>query len=72
MVEPSASNGQARKLSTLLAAVTAATESEPSELTATCRITLPIAVMEYCKPHRHAVCAQFRSCAWIAAAIPTG
>ena len=47
MVEPSASNGQARKLSTLLAAVTAATESEPSELTATCRITLPIAVMEY-------------------------
>ena len=34
----------------LLPAVTAATAMEPRELTAVCRITLPMAVMEYWSP----------------------
>ena len=34
----------------LLPAVTAATAMEPREFTAVCKITLPMAVMEYCRP----------------------
>ena len=33
-----------------LAAVMEATAAEPSPLTAACRITEPMAVMEYCRP----------------------
>ena len=50
IVEPSASNGQQLKPEIRPAAVTAATAWEPSEFTAVCKITLPIAVMEYCRP----------------------
>ena len=50
MVEPNASNGQQKNIPILLPAVIAATASEPRELTALCKITLPIAVMEYCNP----------------------
>ncbi len=45
-----ASKGQARKPLIRPAAVTAATASEPRVLVALCRITLPMAVMEYCRP----------------------
>ena len=34
----------------LLPAVMAATAAEPRELTAVCKMTLPIAVIEYCNP----------------------
>ena len=35
---------------TLLAAVVAATATEPREFTEVCRITPPMAVIEYCSP----------------------
>ena len=50
MVDPRASKGQLRKIMILLPAVTAATAMEPREFTAVCKITLPMAVMEYCRP----------------------
>ena len=50
MVPPSASNGQVKNRFTFPPAVTDATAAEPSSLTDDCRITLPIAVMEYCSP----------------------
>ena len=50
MVDPRASKGQQKNMLILLPAVTAATAMEPRELTAVCRITLPMAVMEYCSP----------------------
>ena len=45
-----ASKGQAKKLYIFPAAVTAATAPDPRVFTADCRITLPMAVMEYCSP----------------------
>ena len=50
IVEPSASNGQPQNMEILPAAVTEATAVEPRPLTAVCKITLPIAVIEYCRP----------------------
>ena len=50
MVEPMASKGQAKKLPILPPAVMAATAAEPKVLAAVCKITLPMAVMEYCSP----------------------
>ena len=50
IVEPSASNGQQQNMEIFPAAVTEATAVEPRPLTAVCRMTLPIAVMEYCSP----------------------
>ena len=50
MVEPSASKGQQKNMPILLPAVMDATASEPKVLTALCKITLPMAVMEYCSP----------------------
>ena len=50
MVEPRASNGQQKNILIFVAAVIAATDIEPSPLTATCSTILPIAVIEYCNP----------------------
>ena len=46
MVEPIASNGQQNIILILFPAVIAATAIDPKELTAVCKITLPIAVIE--------------------------
>ena len=50
IVDPKASKGQHKNIEILLEAVTAATTRDPSPFTAVCKITLPIAVMEYCNP----------------------
>ena len=50
IVAPSESKGHAKNPPILLAAVMEATAMEPREFTALCRITLPIAVTEYCSP----------------------
>ena len=50
MVEPMASKGQQKNMLTFPAAVTDATAADPREFTAVCKITEPMAVMEYCRP----------------------
>ena len=50
MVEPIASRGQDRKMDTLLAAVVAVTYMVPSTFTELWSMTLPMAVMENCRP----------------------
>ena len=47
MVEPMASKGQQKNMLTFPAAVTDATAADPREFTAVCKITEPMAVMEY-------------------------
>ena len=50
MAMPQVSSGAATTLCTLLAAETAATALAPRPLTAPCRMMLPMAVMENCRP----------------------
>ena len=50
MVPPRASKGVQKNMLILLPVDTAATAMEPRELTAACKITLPMAVMEYWSP----------------------
>ena len=45
-----ASKGQAKNILILLPAVTDATAIDPKEFTAVCKMTLPMAVIEYCNP----------------------
>ena len=45
-----ASKGQVKNIFTLPAAVTEATARAPRVFTEVCRITEPMAVMEYCRP----------------------
>jgi hypothetical protein len=47
MVEPKASKGQTTNIEILVPAVMEATAVEPKVFTEVCRITLPIAVIEY-------------------------